>query len=123
DHRGGRRLGTRQPRTSGMGVVRRRVVLGFRRVAARHEQHGRADGRARPPPADGPPRRRAARLLRQHLCHQRRHQVDGRLEAQGLEDRRRPAGQERRADEGAGRGDGGSSGPGEVRVGQGPRRA
>ena len=122
DHRGGRRFGTRQPRPGRLGVVRRRRLLGLRRLAARHQQHGRADGRPRPPPADRARRRRAARLLRQQVRHRLRHQVDAGLEAQGLEEERRQAGAQRRADEGARRRHGGPARQGPLRVGQGPRR-
>ena len=107
DHRGGRRFGTRQPRPGRLGVVRRRRLLGVRRLAARHQQHGRADGGPRPAPADRAPRRRAARLLRQQVRHRLGHQVDAGLEAQGLEEERRQARAERRADEGARRRHGG----------------
>ena len=53
---------------------------------------------------------RAARLLRQQVRHRLHHEVDEGLEAQGLEEGRRQAGDERRADEGARRGDGGTPG-------------
>ncbi len=119
DHRGGRRLGTRQPWSGRLGVVRRRRLLGLRRLAPRHQQHGRADGGPGPPPADRAPRRAAEGLLRQHLRHQHRHQVDGRLEAPRLAQGRRQAGDERRAGQGPRRRDGGT--PGRARVGQGPR--
>ena len=108
DLRGGRRFGTRQPRPGRLGVVRRRRLLGLRRLAARHQQHGRADGGPRPAPADRARRRRAAR--RSATAPTSSTPITkwmAGLEAQGLEEGRRQARDERRADEGPRRRDGG----------------
>ena len=118
--RGRRRLGARQPRPGRVGLVRRRRLLGQRRLGPRHQQHGRAHRGARPAAADRRRRRRPARLLRLHLRHQLDHQVDARLEAARLAEGRRQAGRQRGDHEGARRGDAGAAGA--VRVGQGARR-
>ena len=120
DHRRRRRIGSWKPRPRRLGLVRRRLALGRGRLAARHQQPGRADRRARALPRDRAPRRRAARALRQPVRDQRGHQVDGRVEAQGLAQGRRQAGDERRAAAAPRRGAGGPPVP--VRVGEGARR-
>ncbi len=118
-HRRRRRIGARQPRTGRLGVVRRRRLLGQRRVGPRHQQHGRAHRRPRPAPADRGGRR-PARLLRLDLHDQLDHQVDARLEAARLEEGRRQAGRQRRHHAGARPGDAGPTGA--LRVGEGAHR-
>ncbi len=116
-----RRIRAGQPRPGRLGLVHRRGPLGQRRVAARHQQHGRTHSRTRPAAPDSRGCGRPAGVLRLAIRDQFDHHLDAELEAQGMAQGRRQSGAQCRDHEGTRQRHAGT--PSAVRVGEGPCRA